>query len=126
MNAIRRLSAVICLSSLCLSPLLAQAGEVEVLHWWTSAGEKRAAETLKKLVEAKGHTWKDFAVAGGGGEAAMTVLKTRAVSGNPPARRRSRGRISRSGANWACSPTSTRWPPKASGTACCRSRWRRS
>ncbi|RCI70627.1 sugar ABC transporter substrate-binding protein, partial [Pseudomonas aeruginosa] len=52
MNAIRRLSAVICLSSLCLSPLLAQAGEVEVLHWWTSAGEKRAAETLKKLVEA--------------------------------------------------------------------------
>ena len=85
MNAIRRLSAVICLSSLCLSPLLAQAGEVEVLHWWTSAGEKRAAETLKKLVEAKGHTWKDFAVAGGGGEAAMTVLKTRAVSGNPPA-----------------------------------------
>ncbi|MGU5163598.1 sugar ABC transporter substrate-binding protein, partial [Pseudomonas aeruginosa] len=36
MNAIRRLSAVICLSSLCLSPLLAQAGEVEVLHWWTS------------------------------------------------------------------------------------------
>ncbi|HCI2546126.1 TPA: carbohydrate ABC transporter substrate-binding protein [Pseudomonas aeruginosa] len=85
MNAIRRLSAVICLSSLCLSSLLAQAGEVEVLHWWTSAGEKRAAETLKKLVEAKGHTWKDFAVAGGGGEAAMTVLKTRAVSGNPPA-----------------------------------------
>ena len=53
MNAIRRLSAVICLSSLCLSPLLAQAGEVEVLHWWTSAGEKRAAETLKKLVEAR-------------------------------------------------------------------------
>ncbi|MBE0758289.1 sugar ABC transporter substrate-binding protein, partial [Escherichia coli] len=85
MNAIRRLSAVICLSSLCLSPLLAQAGEVEVLHWWTSAGEKRAAETLKKLVEAKGHTWKDFAVAGGGGEAARTVLRPRAVSGNPPA-----------------------------------------
>lgn len=85
MNAIRRLSAAICLSSFCLSPMLAHAGEVEVLHWWTSPGEKRAAETLKKLVEAKGHTWKDFAVAGGGGEAAMTVLKTRAVSGNPPA-----------------------------------------
>ena len=64
-------------------PLSALAGEVEVLHWWTSGGE-RAAETLKELVEKKGHTWKDFAVAGGGGEAAMTVLKTRAVSGNPP------------------------------------------
>ncbi|WP_286811493.1 ABC transporter substrate-binding protein, partial [Marinobacter sp. UBA2678] len=40
---------------------------------------------LKKMMEEQGHTWKDFAVAGGGGEAAMTVLKTRAVSGNPPA-----------------------------------------
>ena len=83
MNAISRLTAAISLAT--LLPLAAHAGEVEVLHWWTSGGEKRAADTLQKLVEAKGHGWKDFAVAGGGGEAAMTVLKTRAVSGNPPA-----------------------------------------
>ena len=83
MNSISRLATVISLVS--LMPLAAHAGEVEVLHWWTSGGEKRAADTLQKLVEEKGHTWKDFAVAGGGGEAAMTVLKTRAVSGNPPA-----------------------------------------
>ena len=83
MNAISRLTAAISLAS--LLPLSALAGQVEVLHWWTSGGEKRAADTLRKLVEAKGHSWKDFAVAGGGGEAAMTVLKTRAVSGNPPA-----------------------------------------
>ncbi|WP_136253889.1 ABC transporter substrate-binding protein [Onishia niordana] len=61
-----------------------QAGEVEVLHWWTSGGEARAANVLKELMEAEGHTWKDFAVAGGGGETAMTVLKSRAMSGNPP------------------------------------------
>ncbi|MDP3977734.1 MAG: ABC transporter substrate-binding protein [Pseudomonas sp.] len=83
MNAISRLSTAISLAA--LMPLTALAGEVEVLHWWTSGGEKRAADTLQKLVEDQGHTWKDFAVAGGGGEAAMTVLKTRAVSGNPPA-----------------------------------------
>ena len=82
MNAFSRLAVVVSLAS--LFPLSALAGEVEVLHWWTSGGEKRAADTLKELVEKKGHTWKDFAVAGGGGEAAMTVLKTRAVSGNPP------------------------------------------
>lgn len=63
----------------------AQAGKVEVLHWWTSGGEARAAAALKQMMEDQGHTWKDFAVAGGGGEAAMTVLKSRAVSGNPPA-----------------------------------------
>ncbi len=64
---------------------LAQAGEVEVLHWWTSGGEAKAAGALKAAMQAKGHTWKDFAVAGGGGDSAMTVLKSRVVSGNAPA-----------------------------------------
>jgi glucose/mannose transport system substrate-binding protein len=63
----------------------AAAGEVEVLHWWTSGGEAKSVAELKKIMEAKGHTWKDFAVAGGGGDAAMTVLKSRVVAGNPPA-----------------------------------------
>lgn len=61
------------------------AGEVEVLHYWTSGGEAKAASALKATMQAKGHTWKDFAVAGGGGDAAMTVLKSRVVSGNAPA-----------------------------------------
>ena len=63
----------------------AVAGELEVLHWWTSGGEAKAAAALKDSMKAKGHTWKDFAVAGGGGDAAMTVLKSRVVSGNAPA-----------------------------------------
>ncbi|MBI5721302.1 MAG: carbohydrate ABC transporter substrate-binding protein [Burkholderiales bacterium] len=71
------------------APLLfstaALAGEVEVLHWWTSGGEAKAAAALKSTMQAKGHSWKDFAVAGGGGDAAMTVLKSRVVSGNAPA-----------------------------------------
>lgn len=63
----------------------AQAGEVEVLHYWTSGGEAKAAAALKATLQAKGHTWRDFAVAGGGGDSAMTVLKSRVVSGNAPA-----------------------------------------
>ena len=63
----------------------AQAGTVEVLHWWTSGGEAAAVSELRDMVEAEGHTWEDFSVAGGGGENAMTVLRARAVSGNPPA-----------------------------------------
>ncbi|MBA4263085.1 MAG: sugar ABC transporter substrate-binding protein [Comamonadaceae bacterium] len=63
----------------------ATAGEVEVLHWWTSGGEAKSVGELKKIMQSKGHTWKDFAVAGGGGDAAMTVLKSRVVAGNPPA-----------------------------------------
>ncbi|UCB44489.1 MAG: carbohydrate ABC transporter substrate-binding protein [Spirochaetota bacterium] len=61
-----------------------ETGEVEVLHWWTSGGEAASVAVLKELLEAEGHTWKDFAVAGGGGDQAMTVLRSRAVAGNPP------------------------------------------
>ena len=73
------------LGAIALAPSAAvNAGEVEVLHWWTSGGEAKSVAELKKELEAKGDTWKDFAVAGGGGETAMTVLKSRVVSGQPP------------------------------------------
>lgn len=62
----------------------AMAGEVEVLHWWTSGGEAAAVQELQKMLQSEGHTWRDFAVAGGAGANAMTALKSRAVSGNPP------------------------------------------
>lgn len=45
---------------------------------------KGAVDVLKAQVEKDGVTWKDGAVAGGGGATAMTVLKSRAVAGNPP------------------------------------------
>jgi len=61
-----------------------KGGEVEVLHWWTSGGEAASVKVLKDLLEKEGFGWKDFAVAGGGGDNAMTVLKSRAVAGNPP------------------------------------------
>ena len=60
------------------------AGEVEVLHYWTSGGEAKSVAELKRLLEEEGYGWQDFAVAGGAGENAATVLKTRVLSGNPP------------------------------------------
>ncbi len=59
--------------------------QVEVLHYWTSGGEAKSAQVLKQMLEQKGYTWKDFAVAGGAGANAMTALKTRVIAGNPPA-----------------------------------------
>ena len=69
---------------LALASFSALASEVEVLHWWTSGGEAKSVAELKKIMTSKGDTWKDFAVSGGGGENAMTVLKSRVVAGNPP------------------------------------------
>jgi len=68
--------------SLAAGPI--QAAEVEVLHWWTSGGEAAALTVLKKDLEAEGITWKDMPVAGGGGTQAMTVLRARVSSGEPP------------------------------------------
>lgn len=64
---------------------VAMAGEVEVQHWWTSGGEAKSIGELKRIMQDKGHTWKDFAVAGGGGDNAMSLLKSRVLAGNPPA-----------------------------------------
>ena len=82
MNNFKKLGMAAALST--IFTLSAQAEEVEVLHYWTSGGEAKSLIELKKILESTGVTWKDFAVAGGGGENAMTVLKTRAVAGNSP------------------------------------------
>lgn len=68
--------------ALAMSPVFAE--DVEVLHWWTSGGEASALNVLKKDLESKGIGWQDMPVAGGGGEQAMTVLRARVTSGNPP------------------------------------------
>jgi glucose/mannose transport system substrate-binding protein len=62
-----------------------QVNTVEVLHWWTSGGEAAALNVLKEDLESKGIEWVDMPVAGGGGTEAMTVLRSRATAGNPPA-----------------------------------------
>lgn len=80
-----RLHRILLAIGAALSLNLAQAAEVEVLHYWTSGGEAKSAAELKKILNSKGYAWKDFAVAGGGGDNAATVLKSRVISGNPPA-----------------------------------------
>ena len=69
-----KLTKVAAVAAALAAAVAAHAGEVEVLHYWTSGGEAKSAAELKKMMQAKGHTWRDFAVAGGGGDSAMTVL----------------------------------------------------
>ncbi|CUH84075.1 ABC transporter substrate-binding protein [Thalassovita mediterranea] len=63
----------------------AKAGpEAEVLHWWTSGGEAKSVAVLQGEFADNGGTWTDMPVAGGGGDAAMTALRARVLSGNAP------------------------------------------
>lgn len=72
------------LAALAISAGPAPAADVEVLHWWTSGGEASALNVLKEDLQAQGVGWQDMPVAGGGGTQAMTVLRARVTSGNPP------------------------------------------
>lgn len=79
---------------LLLSLLLAWAGlpglaygqvqSLDVLHWWTSASERRAADQLSAMLAPAGVQWNDAAIPGGGGMAAVKVLKSRVLMGDPP------------------------------------------
>ena len=79
------MSAAVVTVALAAGAQLANAAEsLSVLHWWTSGGESKAIRVLKDDMNKQGYEWKDFAVAGGAGAAAMTALKTQVMSGNAP------------------------------------------
>ncbi len=64
---------------------IATAQPIDVMHWWTSTSERGAADQLASAFAAQGLQWEDAAVPGGGGVAAMKVLKSRVISGDAPA-----------------------------------------
>lgn len=81
----RAIMGALCAAGLLCGATAVQAAEqLEVLHWWTSGGESKAIGVLKADMDKQGYQWKDFAVAGGAGAAAMTALKTQVISGNAP------------------------------------------
>ncbi|MEM8788669.1 MAG: ABC transporter substrate-binding protein [Pseudomonadota bacterium] len=82
MTSITRMTAALLGATALAAP--AVAADVEVLHWWTSGGEAAAVSVLKDDLEGKGTGWVDMAVAGGGGDAAMTTLRARVTAGDPP------------------------------------------
>src|SRR6218665_1831479 len=71
------------ITAACALPAAAQQS-VEELHWWTAGGESPALNVLKGHLEKPGVKRNDMPVAGGGGEAAMTVVRARVTAGNPP------------------------------------------
>ena len=75
--------AVSALSMIVATSALAEP-TAEVLHYWTSGGEAKSVAVLQKEFADKGGSWTDMPVAGGGGDAAMTALRARVLSGNAP------------------------------------------
>lgn len=57
---------------------------LQVLHWWTSASERRAANVLASRLADEGIEWKDAAIPGGAGLGAGKVLRSRVLAGDAP------------------------------------------
>ncbi len=96
---IRTIMRGLCAAGLVWGMAAVQAAEpVTVLHWWTSGGESKAAAALKDDLQKQGYVWKDFAVAGGAGAAAMTALKTKVIGNNAPSAAQIKGPLIR---EWA-------------------------
>lgn len=57
---------------------------LQVLHWWTSDSERKAATLLASRLADEGVYWQDVGIPGGAGLGAGKVLKSRILSGNAP------------------------------------------
>jgi glucose/mannose transport system substrate-binding protein len=62
----------------------APAASLQVLHWWTSKSERRAANLLAARLREEGVEWKDGAIPGGAGLGAGKVLKSRVLARDSP------------------------------------------
>ncbi|WP_019613925.1 ABC transporter substrate-binding protein [Psychromonas ossibalaenae] len=60
------------------------ATSMEVLHWWTAAGEYESQQVLENSLLDAQIKLRNFAIVGEGGDSAIRVLQMRALSGNPP------------------------------------------
>ncbi|MFV0383875.1 ABC transporter substrate-binding protein [Paracoccus sp. (in: a-proteobacteria)] len=63
---------------------VANAADLEVMHWWTAGGEAAAVAEFAKAFDATGNHWVDGAIAGSG-STARPIMISRIIGGNPPA-----------------------------------------
>jgi glucose/mannose transport system substrate-binding protein len=79
----KKFAVVAAMATALLGSTSAYAVDLEVTHWWTSAGEAAAiAEFAKIFEEQTGNTWVDSALAGSG-TGANPVIISRIIGGNP-------------------------------------------
>lgn len=61
-----------------------QEATLQVLHWWTSDSERRAAMVLSSHLAEEGVIWRDAGIPGGAGIGAGKVLKSRVLASDAP------------------------------------------
>ncbi|MBB5390008.1 glucose/mannose transport system substrate-binding protein [Herbaspirillum sp. SJZ102] len=62
----------------------AAPASLQVLHWWTSAGERRALNVVVNQLARQNIQWRDVPIPGGAGMGAGKVLKSMVLAGHAP------------------------------------------
>ncbi|MBP0598103.1 carbohydrate ABC transporter substrate-binding protein [Herbaspirillum sp. LeCh32-8] len=57
---------------------------LQVLHWWTSAGERRALDVVVNQLARQDIQWRDISIPGGAGMGAVKVLKSMVLANRAP------------------------------------------
>jgi glucose/mannose transport system substrate-binding protein len=60
------------------------AASLQVVHWWTSAGERKSVDVLAGRLAEENIQWRDMAIPGGAGLGASKVLKSMVLAGKAP------------------------------------------
>jgi glucose/mannose transport system substrate-binding protein len=60
------------------------AASLQVVHWWTSAGERKSVDVLAGRLAEENIQWRDLAIPGGAGLGASKVLKSMVLAGKAP------------------------------------------
>jgi len=63
---------------------LPQPQIIHVFHWWNSASERKAIDTLANRLVQENIIWRDAVIPSGSGVGAGIVLKSRILAGNAP------------------------------------------
>jgi len=65
-------------------PVAAPVRSLQALHWWTSAGERRALDVVVNQLAREDIRWRDISIPGGAGMGAGKVLKSMVLAGHAP------------------------------------------
>src|SRR5471032_1363982 len=95
MKKVHRMNASLCRGALLFAAFGVLCGQaraepppqpqaLQVLHWWTSASERAAADVLASRLALEHIEWRDAAIPGGAGVGASKVLKSRLLAGRSP------------------------------------------
>lgn len=70
------------------APPVSAAGQpatsLQVVHWWTSASERKSVDVLATRLAEDNIQWRDMAIPGGAGLGASKVLKSMVLAGKAP------------------------------------------